>query len=67
MTDTKNTGVFSARADKDDIASWKLYAQAAGMTVTELTAEAMKAYMEANPLQGDHLKMYRLLLKQAKK
>lgn len=67
MTDTKNTGVFSARADKEAIQEWKIYAQAAGMTVTELTAEAMKAYMEANPLQGDHLKMYRLLLKQAKK
>lgn len=67
MAEAKGKGVFSVRADAEAIQQWKLYAQAAGMTVTELTAEAMKAYMEANPLQGDQLKMYKLLLKQSKK
>ena len=67
MTEQKNTGVFSARADKYDIANWKAYATAAGLTVTAMTTEAMKEYMEAHPLKGDQLKMYKLLLKQSKK
>lgn len=67
MTEAKGKGVFSVRADAEAIQQWKLYAAARGMTVTELTAEAMHEYTEAHPLKGDHLKMYKLLLKQAKK
>lgn len=50
--------VFSVRVKVDDIAEWKMYAQAADMSMTNLVTEAMNEYIENHPLKGLKLQRY---------
>ena len=57
------TQMLSFRANTGDILRWKAYAQAKGMTATELYSAAINDYLTDNPLLNEtEAKLYDLLI-----
>ena len=58
--------VFSFRADQQEAASWRAYADARGMKMDQLGAEAFREYLEAHPLtSADQKQIYDIKVRRA--
>lgn len=55
--------VFSFRAEKKEADSWRVWADASGLTVDELGERAIREYIKRHPLKGDQLQIYELKMK----
>lgn len=58
---TAQKQVFSFRAAVEDIADWKAYAAAAGLTVESFCSAAMHEYLSRHPLAGEERTIFKLL------
>lgn len=59
--------VFSFRAKISDIATWKAYSTAAGMTMEKVGAAAMNEYIKCHKLAGDERIVFDVLKARAER